>query len=248
MIDTVALRKKVIDLAIQGKLTQQLPEDGNAEDLYAQIQKEKAKLIKEGKIKKEKPLPEISDDEIPFEIPQNWKWVRFGDIATFYNGDRSKNYPNRSEYQSKGVAWINTGHITATGFLDEKTMNYITEEKYESLAGGKIQEGDLVYCLRGATFGKVARVEPFDRGAIASSLMIIRMIDKSTREYIYWFLRSGKAMEELHKYDNGAAQPNLAAKSVEKYLIPLPPEKEMTRITLKIEQSLASISTTIQEQ
>ena len=68
MIDTEALRKKVIDLAIQGKLTKQLPEDGDAEDLYAQIQDEKAKLIKAGKIKRGKPLPEVSDDEIPFVV------------------------------------------------------------------------------------------------------------------------------------------------------------------------------------
>ena len=80
MIDTEALRKKVIDLAIQGKLTEQLPEDGNAEDLYAQIQEKKEKLIKEGKIKKQKPLPEIEEDEIPFEIPKNWKWVRLSSI------------------------------------------------------------------------------------------------------------------------------------------------------------------------
>lgn len=81
MIGKEALRKKVIDLAIQGKLTQHLPEDGNAEDLYAQIQEEKAKLIKEGKMKKDKPLPPISEDEIPFEIPHNWKWVRLGEIC-----------------------------------------------------------------------------------------------------------------------------------------------------------------------
>ena len=71
MIDTKALRNKILDLAISGKLTEQLPEDGNAEDLYAQIQEEKARLIAEGKIKKEKPLPEIAEDEIPFEIPHD---------------------------------------------------------------------------------------------------------------------------------------------------------------------------------
>ena len=87
MIDTEALRKKVIDLAIQGKLTQQLPEDGNAEDLYAQIREEKARLVKEEKIKNEKPLPPISEDEIPFEIPKNWKWVRLGDLIRIISGN-----------------------------------------------------------------------------------------------------------------------------------------------------------------
>ena len=88
MIDTEALRKKVIDLAIQGKLTEQLPEDGSAEELYQTIQAEKAQLIKEKKIKKEKPLPEITADEIPFDIPDNWKWVRLGDITINKDSER----------------------------------------------------------------------------------------------------------------------------------------------------------------
>ena len=75
------LRKSVLQAAIQGKLTKQLPEDGNAEDLYKEIQSEKQRLIKEGKIKKEKPLPEITDDDTPFDIPGNWKWVHLEDIV-----------------------------------------------------------------------------------------------------------------------------------------------------------------------
>lgn len=109
-------------------------------------------------------------------------------------------------------------------------MNFISKEKYESISNGHIQKGDLVYCLRGATFGKVARVEPFQRGAIASSLMIIRMIETQIREYIYWYLRSPLAMTELRKYDNGSAQPNLAASDVTKYLVPVPPLSEQKRI------------------
>ncbi len=88
MIDTEALRKKVIDLAIRGKLTEQLLTDGTAEELYAQIQEEKTKLVKEGKIKKEKPLPAITEDEIPFELPKNWKWVRIGDV-TYNHGQKT---------------------------------------------------------------------------------------------------------------------------------------------------------------
>lgn len=75
------LKKSILQAAIQGKLTQQLPEDGDARDLLKEIQKEKARLIKEGKIKKEKPLPEITEDEIPFEVPENWCWVRLGEIG-----------------------------------------------------------------------------------------------------------------------------------------------------------------------
>ena len=232
------MQKSVLQMAIQGKLVEQRPEEGTGEELYKQIQTEKQKLIKEGKIKKEKPLPEITEDEIPFDIPQSWKWVRFSEIAVFENGDRGKNYPNRSEYVSNGVAWINTGHITADGFLDASTMNYITEEKYNSLRNGKIKSGDLVYCLRGATFGKVARIEPFSKGAIASSLMIIRLISHGLREYVLTYLKSPIAYQQLHLYNNGSAQPNLAAKDVAKYLIPLPPIAEQKRIVQKLEEIL----------
>ena len=179
---------------------------------------------------------------MPFEIPEGCKCVRFSDIAVFINGDRGANYPNRDEYVSDGVAWINTGHITPDGYLDASTMNYITEEKYNSLRSGKIEPGDLVYCLRGATFGKTARIEPYTRGAVASSLMIIRLFYTELREYIYTYLKSPMAYQQLHLYNNGSAQPNLGAKDVVKYLIPLPPIAEQKRIVEKVEEVLHIIN------
>ena len=80
------LRKSILQAAIQGKLTEQLPEDGDARELLAEIKAEKARLVKEGKIKKEKPLPEITEDEIPFDIPENWCWCRIGHIFTLQAG------------------------------------------------------------------------------------------------------------------------------------------------------------------
>ena len=112
MIDTEALRKKVIDLAIQGKLTEQLPEDGSAEDLYAQIQEEKEKLIKEGKLKKQKPLSEIEEDEIPFEIPKNWKWVRLGKITYIERGGSPRPIKNYLTDSENGINWIKIGKAT----------------------------------------------------------------------------------------------------------------------------------------
>ena len=80
------MQKSILQYAIQGKLVEQREEDGTAEDLYKQIQEEKKKLIKEGKIKKTKDLPEITEDEIPFDIPENWKWVRLGDLGSYRKG------------------------------------------------------------------------------------------------------------------------------------------------------------------
>ena len=183
----------------------------------------------------------LDKSEAPFEIPANWEWVRLGDVCELLNGDRSSNYPNKNEYVVCGVAWINTGHIRPDGFLDEKTMNYITEEKYNSLGNGKIHKFDLVYCLRGATFGKVARVEPFEKGAIASSLMIIRPILSQMRDFLYRCLKTDFAMNQLRKFDNGSAQPNLAAKDVSRYFVPLPPLTEQQRIVEKVQEAFAEI-------
>lgn len=234
------MRAKILDLAIQGKLTDQRAEDGNAQDLLKEIQAEKEKLIKEKKIKKGKPLPEITEEEKPFEIPENWEWVRLGDIAQAVNGDRGKNYPKREEYVASGIAWINAGHITDDGYLNADKMNYITPNKYDSLRSGKIQRNDLLFCLRGS-FGKVARIEPFCEGAIASSLAIIRLFNTALRAYLFIYLKSPQAANELNKYANGTAQPNLAAKDVLKYLIPLPPLAEQHRIADKVSALFAQL-------
>lgn len=231
------LKNSILQLAIQGKLVPQDPHDEPASELLKRIRKEKEQLVKTGKLKKKdlESTP-IAEDEKPFEIPETWEWCRFEEIATFINGDRSKNYPNKSEYVQYGIAWINTGHITSNGYLTEDNMNYISKEKFDSLSSGKIERGDLVYCLRGATYGKISRVEPYAIGAVASSLTIIRCVDIKIREFIFWFLKSSFAKEQLLSFANGAAQPNLAAKDVAKYYIPLPPLSEQHRIVEKIEE------------
>lgn len=236
------LKGSILQYAMQGKLVEQDPNDEPASILLERIKEEKEQLIKDKVIKQEKALPPITDDEIPFDIPSSWEWIRFADIASFLNGDRGKNYPNKNEYVDKGIPWINTGHITSDGYLTTESMNFISEEKYNSLRGGKIEIDDLVFCLRGATFGKVARIEPYEKGAIASSLMIIRLIDKSCRDFIFTLLKAPYAMEQLRKYDNGTAQPNLAAKDVAKYLIPLPPLAEQKRIVAKIEELFEKVN------
>lgn len=230
------MKKSILQEAVQGKLVPQDPSDEPASVLLEKIAEEKKKLIKEGKIKKQKKLPPITEDEIPFEIPESWEWVRMDDIVSFENGDRGKNYPHKTEYVSSGVAWINTGHIEPNGFLSKTRMNFITKEKYDSLRSGKIQRGDLVFCLRGATYGKVARVEPYSKGAIASSLMIIRPYVSEIREYIFLYLKSPLAFGELSKYANGSAQPNLGAKDVRKYMVPIPPIAEQKRIVARLDK------------
>lgn len=233
------LKQTILQLAVMGKLVPQYPEDEPASELLKKIAKEKTRLVKEGKIKKQASLPEITEDEKPFDLPKGWEWVKFGELNQFINGDRSKNYPNQNEYVDEGVAWINTGHIEPNGRLTTFDMNYITREKFESLRSGKIQKGDIVYCLRGATFGKTAFVEPYEEGAIASSLMIIRSYNLEFRNYIFYYLISPMAKKQLSRFDNGSAQPNLSANSVTLYSFPLPPLTEQYRIVSKVDELFA---------
>ncbi|MBW3116633.1 MULTISPECIES: restriction endonuclease subunit S [Providencia] len=244
-----ALKQTILQLAVMGKLVPQDPNDEPASELLKRIEQEKAQMVKDGKIKKRKPLPPISDEEKPFELPQGWEWCKFGLLSEFINGDRGTNYPNKNEYVDSGIPWINTGHIEKDGTLSVSDMNYITQKKFDELRGGKIQCGDLVYCLRGATFGKTSFVTPYKIGAIASSLMIIRPFITQLGLFFYNYLTSPFGKSQVFRFDNGSAQPNLSANSVMLYAFPCPPLDEQFRIYNKIQELFGiceSLKTNIQ--
>ena len=126
MIDTQSIRTKILDLAMRGQLTEQLPEDGTAEELYQQIQEEKQTLIKAGKIKKEKPLPEISEGEKPFEIPKSWKWVYLGELFQHNTGKAL----NASDRQGELLEYITTSNLYWDRFeLDDLKQMPFTENE-----------------------------------------------------------------------------------------------------------------------
>ena len=120
-------------------------------------------------------------------------------------------------------------------------MHYITRAKFESLRSGSIQDGDLVYCSRGATIGKTAIISQLKEGAVASSLVIIRLNEKLLPRYAYYFLISPTARALINRFDNGSAQPNLAAHSVKLYVIPVPPLAEQLRIVAKVDELMALV-------
>lgn len=190
--------------------------------------------------------PDMAD--LP-SIPEGWAWVRLGDVAELLNGDRGKNYPSRAAYVEEGVPFITATNLE-DGLLDKSTLNFIPEQRYDLLRAGKIEEGDILYCLRGS-LGKSAIVRGLERGAIASSLVIVRLPDLLRPDYIHAALSSpwGQHLIELH--DNGTAQPNLSAKSVGDYAIPLPPLAEAQRIedeldrhaSITVQLELSALST-----
>jgi len=184
-----------------------------------------------------KSTPENPDFEAPFDKAvksARWEWKQIGQISELINGDRGANYPNKAEYVSEGVPWINTGHIRPGGSLSISSMHFITREKFDTLRSGKIRYGDLVYCLRGATIGKTAVITQFNEGAVASSLVIIRLGTEIDPWFAYRFLVSPLGQQQIIRFDNGSAQPNLSADSVKRFWLPVPPLPEQHRIVAEL--------------
>lgn len=240
------LRELILELAVRGKLVPQDASDEPASKLLKKIAAEKTRLIKEGKIKKKKSQPSISKDEVPFQLPEGWSWHRLGDLCVLENGDRSKNYPNKSLLVDSGIPFVNAGHLQ-NGRINKDEMSYISEERYDILKAGKFSDGDILFCLRGS-LGKSAIVEGFDRGAIASSLVIIKLFTHLNTFFIHNYFDSPFSFRMIKLYDNGTAQPNLSAADLAKFLIPLPSFSEQCKIVAKVDELMALCDVLEQEQ
>lgn len=228
------LRNSILQLAIEGKLVEQRAEEGSGEELYQLIQEQKQELINVGKTKRRKAIPEITENEIPFEIPKTWRWCKLSDLCMVLNGDRGKNYPAKSTLSYSGIPFVSALNIKNKMVSSDENLLCMTSQQYDNLRSGKLEKGDIVFCIRGS-LGKYGYY-PFDKGAIASSLVILRAysIYKIFIEYLMVYLEAPLIFSEIKKYNNGTAQPNLSAKNLEKFLIPLPPIKEQKRIVDKL--------------
>jgi len=223
------MKDAILQYAIQGKLTQQLPEDGDARDLLKEIQKEKARLIKEGKIKKEKPLPQITDEEIPFEIPENWCWVRLGEVVikNLGGGTPSKSNP---EYWNGGIPWASVKDLNCK-FLDS-TQDSISEDGLINSSSNLIPAGNLIVCTR-MGLGKIvySKIDV----AINQDLRAIILPENISKWYVYYFYLT------LNFAGKGATVKGVSIEELSNILLPLPPIKEQKRIVERIEEILPEI-------
>ena len=228
------LRKSVLQSAIQGKLTEQLATDDKVEDLLQAIEEEKELLIKEKKIKKQKPLPEITEDEIPFAIPENWKWVRLGEIGIWEAGTTPSR--SKSEYYINGkIPWVKTGDLTDS-ILKSVTEN-ITQLALEETSLKIKPVGSVLIAMYGATIGKVSilGIEATTNQACCACVTYKNIYNK----YIFYYLISQR--DNLKKMGAGGAQPNISREKIIKTIMPLPPLAEQKRIVEKLDNVLANI-------
>ena len=227
------LKASILQYAIQGKLVEQRVEEGTGEELYQQIQAEKQRLIQEKKIKKEKPLAEISEDEVPFDIPESWKWVKVGNVGSWSSGAT----PSRTNpaYYGGIIPWLKTGDLN-DGFI-KKIPEFITDWALEKTSVRLNPVGSVLMAMYGATIGKlgILDISATTNQACCACIPYEGIHNKYLFYYLMSVRRSYIGMAE------GGAQPNISKEKIVNSLIPLPPLAEQKRIVAKIEELLPLI-------
>lgn len=225
--DAQALREKILDLAMRGKLVPQDPNDEPASVLLEKIKEEKAELIKEKKIKKTKPLPPITDDEKPFDIPDSWEWVRLGDVINLVSG---RDIPKKYHLSSKSLNSV--PYITGASNINEDGQ--ITISEWIKDPSVLVKRGTLLLSVKG-TVGKIAKLE-IPEAHIARQIMGIENVYNLDLDFQKYFLES--YIEKLKKKAKSMI-PGVSREDILLANIPVPPLLEQSRIAAKIAQLFA---------
>lgn len=232
------LKNALLQEAVQGKLVPQIASEGNASDLLEEIRKEKTKLVKEGKIKKEKHLPEITEEEIPFEIPENWCWCRIKDIAYVSTGMT----PLKSEskfYENGNIPWV-TSTLTSSDYID-KADTYITEFALNNTSLDLYPKHTLILAMygQGKTRGQISELLIPATINQACAAIELFLNEETLRKYMKLFHNWN--YNNLRKEAAGSAQPNLNLNIIQNTIFPLPPLAEQKRIVAAIEKFMPLI-------
>ena len=225
------MQKSILQLAIQGKLVAQRPEEGTGEELFQQIQAEKQALIKAGKIKKEKPLPEITEDEIPFDIPSSWKWVRLIDLCkSISDGDHQP--PPQVPH---GIPFLVISNVSG-GSIDFSNTRYVPQDYFDALSGDRMaQKGDILFTVTGS-YGIPIKVDCEQQFCFQRHIALLKLL--VDWDYLYYALISPVIKTQCDAVATGTAQKTVGLKSLRSMLVPLPPLAEQKRIVAKLEQIL----------
>lgn len=236
------LRQSVLQAAMQGKLTTQKAEDGDAKDFLLAIRAEKEKLVKEKKGKKEKPLTPITDEEIPFDIPENWVWCRLGDLGNYKKGPFGSAL-TKSKFVNKG---IDTIKVYEQKNVIKKNKNigsyYITKEYFDAkMQGFEVHSGDILVSCAGTIGETYILPEDIEQGIINQALMRIRLSELVYAPY--FLLYFDYVLKENAKADsNGSAIKNIPPFNIlKKYAFALPPLPEQQRIVARVEALMKEI-------
>ena len=236
-MDTKALRQKILDLAIHGKLVPQDPNDEPASVLLDRIRAEKEQLIKEGKIKKSKKSAKTSDtphyENVPFEVPEGWVWCIVTDITNKIT-DGTHNSPINTP---KGdYMYVTAKNIKSFGIILDN-ITFVSKEVHEEIYSRcNPEEGDILYIKDGATTGIVTintLKQPF---SLLSSVALIKPSRAIFNKYILYYLQSSLCYASVRENMKGVGITRITLKQIEQWIIPLPPLSEQYRIVAEIER------------
>src|SRR5262245_13668519 len=226
------LRRFVLDLAAHGKLVPQDPKDDPASELLKVISREKARLVKAGELPDKPPLPDVAEDEMPFEIPVAWRWVRFANIADFSAG-RTPSRNDTSFWNSGDHAWVSIADME-DGQVLTATKETVSDKAREQVFGSEPQAPGTIIMSFKLTIGKIARlgISAFHNEAIISIRPHLPPIDPYLFKILPQFARQGDTKGAI----KGAT---LNRESISNIMIPLPPLGEQHRIVAKVDELMA---------
>ena len=227
------IKQKILQMAIQGKLVEQRTEEGSAQELFDKIQKEKQELIKAGKLKKEKALPEISDDEIPFEIPESWKWFRIGQLVE----------PAKQTSPTQRFRYIDVSAINNKTKKIENLSEY-SHDKAPSRARRVVQKGMVLFStVRPYYLNTVIYQEEIKNLPVFASTAFASFMCKKNvfNKYLWYTMQSPFFFNYVTKTQRGASYPAINEKDFYSGCVPIPPLEEQKRIVAKVEQLFSLI-------
>lgn len=227
------LKASILQMAIQGKLVEQRPDEGTGEELYGQIQSEKHALIKAGKIKKEKARAEITEEEISFDIPESWKWIRLGEIASVNGGFAFKS----TNYTTDGVRVIRISDFNESGFVNDNIVRHLYDE---SLSQYVLDVNNILLCMTGGTVGKSLFVTYIDEMMVVNQRVATIKVETVLPEYVYQVILA-PITQKVIQHSKNSTNDNISMDTIKDFLIPLPPLAEQKRIVAKIEELLPLI-------
>ena len=219
------LKSKVLDLAMRGKLVEQDPHDEPASVLLEKIKAEKELLVKEGKIKKSKPLPPIADDEKPFDIPDSWEWVRLGDVLDVRDGTH-----DTPKYVSEGIALVTAKNLK-DGKIDFSNIRYISEKDAQKInQRSNVETDDILFAMIG-TIGNPVLITKRNNFAI-KNVALLKHAKYVNMDFVCKYILASESF--LLEYANGGNQKFISLNKIKKLGFPLPPLVEQQNIVSKI--------------
>lgn len=228
------IRQSILQYAVQGKLVEQNPQDEHASELLKRIKAEKEQLIKDGKIKKEKPLPPITKDEIPYELPQGWEWVRLGEVINYGSTGTVDNNNNLDEN-----TWILDLEDIEKESSKLLVKNIIKNKSFNS-SKKNFKKGDVLYGKLRPYLDKVIVAE--EDGICTTEILPLRIYYGIDSYYLKWFLKSPMFIQYVNQLTYGVKMPRLGTEDGKNALLALPPLAEQMRIVAKVEELLKLVN------